>query len=416
MKGKPHTYICICFSVFSALGQQIDTDSLLREGIKSLKEKEYSNAIAQGRLGITLAPDYYDFYMLLGRTFSKTEKLESAKYYFEKVVEQAPIYKEAFTHLARLHIQSGEYTHALNIVELAIAQYPDAKEFHLSKLKILQLQENPISFEEYLVQLMEKYPEDHNLKQRFKESRAKHSSDRIGIDHSFSFFNREGAGPWHLTGVQYIRERKAFSLIGRINYTDRRAQGESVRSGYQYVLESYIKTGKKGNSYLSASYSSDPVFPELLLFYSYIHNFDSGWETDIGGRYIKTSIDTEIYVAALGIGKYVGSSWLNLQPFLFFDNGQIYPALTANWRLYLDTKFNYLGLLAGYGSSPDESPNIIQFDERAALDSYRVGAVLSKSVGQRFILGFQFIYNRQEYVPDRKQNQFDAFLSLQYKL
>ncbi|MEM9143099.1 MAG: YaiO family outer membrane beta-barrel protein [Bacteroidota bacterium] len=416
MKRKALIYPLICFSFLYGLGQKIDTDSLLQQGIKSFRGEAYTTAIMQGRLGIKEAPEYYDFYLLLGRTFARTGKKESALYYFQQVVERAPIYREAFHELVQLYMRSKAYVDALGVVEKALAHYPDSKAFSMSKLKIVQLLGDESAVWEYLQELLQKYPGDINLQQLYKEKKARYSSDRIGVDYSYSFFNRDGAGPWHLTGIQYIRERKPFSLVGRINYANRRAQGESLRSGYQFVLESYVKTGEKGNSYISASYSADPVFPEFLLFYSYIHNFDSGWETDIGTRYIRTSMGTDVYVGTLGVGKYLGSSWLNLQSFLFFDNGQTYPAFTGTWRYYFNTKYDYIGLLAGYGSSPDESPNIIQFDERAALDSYRAGALCSKLLGQHFILGLQCIYNRQEYVPNRKQNQFDVFLSLQYKL
>ncbi|WP_273568609.1 YaiO family outer membrane beta-barrel protein [Maribacter halichondriae] len=400
----------------SSFGQKINTDSLLIEATKSLKSQEYEKAIEQGRLGIKLSPDYYDFHMLLGRVFTKTKKIESAQYYFKQVIENAPVYKDAFTNSIKLEIEAENYEDALQTIQEAMEKYPGDKEFYSSKLKVLQLKEDDEALTAYLEQLVEKYPSDGRLQKLLRDEKSKHSSERIGIDHSYSIFNRDGVGPWHLTGLQYIHERKPLTLIGRINYSDRRSQGESLRSGYQYGLESYIKTGKKGISYLAAYHSSDVLFPELLLSASYFYYFDSGWEADLGGRYIKTSVDTDIYVSALGIGKYFGSSWLYLQSFLFFDNGQTYPAINGIFRYYFNTKYDYLALLSGYGSSPDESANIIQFDERASLDSYRFGMAYNKLFSDHFILGLQLIFNRQEYVVGKKQNQFDVFMSLQYKL
>lgn len=409
--------LCILASAylfsFFAIGQEIDTDSLLIQATRSLKSKEYPKALEQGRLGIKMAPDYYDFHMLLGRVFAKTRRLDSAQYYFNTVINNAPVYKDAFTNSITLSIETENYNNALQTIRKATNLYPTDKEFYLSKLKVLQLKSEEEPLTAYLEFLIKKYPSDGRFQQLLRDEKSKHASERIGMDYSLSTFNRDGVGPWHLTGLQYIHERKPLTLVGRVNYADRRSKGVSIRSGYQFTLESYIKTGKRGISYLSTSYSSDLLFPELLLSASYFHYFNSGWEGEIGGRYIKTSTDNTIYAVALGAGKYVGSSWLNLKSFLFFDNGENYLAINGTFRYYFNTKYDYIALLSGYGNSPDESANIIRF---STLDSYRVGAAYSKLIGTHFIVGGQLIFNRQEYIKDKHQNQMDIFMSLQYKL
>ena len=398
---------------FSAVGQTIDTDSLLLEGIKSLKTKEYAKAIKEGRLGVSISPEYYDFHMLLGRVFAKTKRADSAQYYFKQVIKNAPVYKDAFTNSIKLSIEAKNYENAMQTIDDAIKIYPNDKEFFLDKLKVLELKNDEEILASYLEQLVQKYPTDGRFKQLLRDLKSRYASERIGIDYSYSTFNRDGVGPWHFTGIQYVHERKPLTLVARVNYGDRRSQGVSISSGYQFVLESYIKTGKKGVSFLSASYSPDLLFPKVLASASYFHYFDSGWETELGGRYIKTSTERDIYTTALGVGKYIGSSWLNVNSFLFFDNGENYRAINGTFRYYFNTKYDYIALLTGFGNSPDESANIIRF---STLDAYRVGTAYNKLFGDHFIVGVQFIFNRQEYVVDKWQNQFDVFMSLQYKL
>ena len=94
--------ILACSFSLSTFGQKINTDSLLLEANRSLKAQDYDKAIEQGRLGIKISPAYYDFHMLLGRAFTKTNKIESAQYYFRQVIEAAPVYKEAFTNAIKL--------------------------------------------------------------------------------------------------------------------------------------------------------------------------------------------------------------------------------------------------------------------------------------------------------------------------
>ncbi len=403
--------ICI-----SAICQKINTDSLLIEGLKSLKAQNYNQAIHQGRLGVKLAPEYTDFHMLLGRAFMKTKKIESAKFYFEHVIETAPNYKDAFTNSINLDNSAKNYDNALLTVEKAIHSFNGEKEFYLLKLKILQLKDDHEALLVYLREITERFPEDIRLVELLRKEKSKFTSDRIGIDHNYSIFDRVGVGPWNLTGIQYIRERKKTTFIGRLNYADRRANSISLKSGFQFELESYIKMGLKGTSISNIAYSNDSVFPKLRLSYSYLHNFDTGWEIDAGGRYIKPNNEKNIYAAALGVGKYFGSSWLNLTSFLFFEDGENNLSLGGTYRYYFNTKYDYFAILTGYGSSPDENLNLTPFLSQVSLDSFRAGFAFNKILGNKIIVGIQFIANRQEYVEDKFQNQFDFFASLQYKL
>lgn len=216
--------------------------------------------------------------------------------------------------------------------------------------------------------------------------------------------------------MQYIRERTDATLVGSMAYSDRRTNGENLVSGYQFGLQGYLKTGERGSTHISAKYSRAVLFPKLLMGGSYFHYFASGWDADLGMRYIRTAIDSDIYALAAGGGTYVCDSWIHLKTFLFFDHGQHYTALNGTWRYYFNGKYDYWAFMAGYGTAPDESPNIIQFDERASLDSYRLGIGYSRSFGKRIIGRVQTSYNYQEYVPGRTQNQVDFFFNLRYSL
>lgn len=401
---------------FITNGQKVNTDSLLMEGLKSFKAQKYDKAIEQGRLGVKLAPEYTDFHMLLGRSFVKKGKTESAKFYFAHVMATAPEYKDAFINAINLENSTKDYGKSLSLLETANTYFKEDKDLELLQLKTLQLQDEPEALLTYLKELIAKYPENNNFLQILRKEQSKFISDRIGIDHNHSIFNREGTGPWNLTGMQYIRERRKTTFIGRVNYTDRRSNGSSLRSGYQFELGSFIKTGVNGTSITNIAFSEDVVFPNLRLSHSYLHNFDTGWELDAGGRYIKPNAEKDIYAAAIGVGKYIGSSWLNVSSFLFFDEGENYVSIGGTYRYYFNTKFDFFAILAGYGSSPDESLNLTPFTDQVSLNSYRIGIAFNKVLGNKLIVGVQVFANQQEYVKNKMQNQFNFFTSLQYKL
>lgn len=395
--------------------QKMDTDSLL---VKTLYEintaKNYTKAIQLAQLGIKNAPDYLDFHLALGRSYMLTKKIDSSRIYLNHVIKENPKYKEAFIYLAKLEIEEKNAPNAIRVIDDALMHYPEDKGFQLLKFQAVSLENDDEKSISFLNNLVQKYPSDTDLQQQLTQLKTKSVSDRVGINYNYTTFNRDGIGPWHLLGLQLLRERKKISLIGRFNYAERRSFGENINSGVQYELETYLKNNKKSYSFANVSYSNDIVFPKLRLSYSYFHDLGKGWEGDLGIRYTKTT-DKDLYAGVLGIGKYVGSYWLNLRSYLQINDKRIHPAFTATARYYFDTKYDYATIITGYGSSPDERIISGQIQQRITLDSYRVGAGYYRLFYKHFCLGLQAMLNRQEYISDTFQNEFDVFSSIQYK-
>lgn len=403
------------FLGLSVFGQKIDTDSLLVKTFYEINtSKNYSKAIQLSQLGIKNAPDYLDFYVALGRSYMLTKKIDSSRICFNHVIDKNPKYKEAFIYLAKLEIEEKNAPNAINTIDKALTFYPEEKEFYLLKLQAINVEKEESKSFSYLNFLTKKYPSDSDLQQQFIDLKSKSVSDQFGINYNFTTFSRTGVGPWHLLGLQYVRARKKITLIGRVNYADRRAFGNSIGSGVQYEFETYFKNNNKSYSYAGLAYSKDIVFPKIRLSYSYFYNFSKGWEGDIGMRYTKT-IDKELYAGVFGIGKYIGSYWLNLRTYLQSDASKIRPALTFTTRYYLDSKYDYASFTAGYGTSPDERIILGLLQQRVALNSYRIGAGYNKLFYQHFVTGLQAVLNHQEYIPNNFQNELDLLFSLQYK-
>jgi YaiO family outer membrane protein len=415
MNIKLHFILLGQFMSVFLFAQKINTDSLLVVASKQFNiEKNYQKAIGLSHQGIKIAPNYLDFHLLLGRSYMITKQADSARYYFNHVIKINPKYKEAFGYLTRLEVGERNVENALSTVNQAIALYPDDKDFQILKLQVFSLNNEDNSSLEYLKELVEKYPTDIKLKQQWVELKTKSSSNRVGINYNYTTFNRDGIGSWHLLSLEYIRERKKITLIGRINYADRRSFSTSINSGVQYEIETYFTNNTKSYSFANIAYSDNTVFPKLRLAYSYYRNLGDGWEGDIGMRYTQT-ITTNFYSPTIGLGKYVGSYWFNLKTYLLFAESKTYPALTATTRYYFNTKYDYASILAGFGTSPDERVTLGQFQERFALKSYRIDAGYHRLLWNNYCAGLQASINRQEYKLDNYQNEFNLSLSLQYK-
>ncbi|PJJ08846.1 YaiO family outer membrane protein [Flavobacterium sp. 1] len=399
----------------SVWSQKTDVDSLLNAAINEVnKDKNYDSALKKTHKGIKLAPDYLDFHLLAGRIHQLNNTKDSARYYYNYVIDRNPVYEDAFSYLINMDIEDKNYSDAEITVNKAIEAHSGKKDFRYKKLAIYELQGEKKKSEDYLKEMQAQYPKDTGFKLHYFIADTRQKSDRIGVNYNFTTFDRSGYGPWHYGSAQYIRQRDWGSAIARINYSNRYADGQTVAEGLQYEAESYLFTGKNSYSYIGGSYSNDPVFPKFRLGYSFFHNFEKGWEGDLGIRYIDTK-DSGITTAVAGVGKYLGSYWLNLRSFFQFNESDMYPAFTLTARYYFNTRFDYITLIAGYGTSPDERTTIGQIQPRLSLDSYRLGAGYYKIIGGHYITGLQLNYNNQEYTPDKKQNETEIALMFQYQ-
>ncbi|MFD2033792.1 YaiO family outer membrane beta-barrel protein [Belliella marina] len=401
-------------------GQQVDTDSLLKVAYKEFNE---SNNLGKAKelswKALEIAPDYLDFHVLLGRIYQRSGALDSAKFYFDYVLDRDKSYHEVYMYLIPVNISTKNYDEAyFRINEAKASGLKQAPLLGFEHQILVEKGDQRVEYD-FLQATLKEYPDLSEFRQRFNILESRFNSDRIGFNYSLTGFNREGVGPWHLTGLQYVREREWGSLIGRVNYADRLSAGESISSGFQYELESYFFTGKTTYSYAGIAYSNDIVFPNLRFGYSIYKNFQKGWEGEAGVRFTKVSPpegNREFRSGIVGVGKYLGSYWLNMRMFLQNEEKSFYPAFTFTSRYYFGGRFDYLTFIAGYGTSPDERATLGQFDNRVALQSYRFGLGYYKSISEKFFLGVQFMYNFQEYNPSFTQNEYEGSINLQYRI
>jgi YaiO family outer membrane protein len=414
---KFQLFVCLLtvISTQTSIGQtKIDVDSLLQTVILDVQIKEYNRAIANAQKGIELSPNYLDFYQFLGRAYQLTGKPELARENYKHVIDRNPAYKDVFVYWFSLEMEQKNYEEAEKVATLAIEKYPEEDTFYLKKLAAIQMQgDEEVEFN-YIQSLPENIRNSSSIQQQLSILELRSHNDRIGASYAITTFDRNGVGPWHLGSIQYIRQRFWGSLIGRISYADRTANGNSSREGTQYEIESYINTGEKSYSYFDVAYSDDEVFQKWRLAYSYFQNFNKGWETELGIRYSK-NVNSDNFTGVLGIVKYIGPYWINLRHFMVTDSGQYFPSFTLAARLYTGTRFDYFSASTGFGSSPEDFIIGGQFNQRARLDSYRFGAGYNKLIKNKFILGLGINYNNQEFAPSRHQNEWTFSTSLQYK-
>lgn len=411
-------YYLTCFALLSQFiySQKINTDSLLVVTNNAFaKENDYTKTIKLAQLGIKEAPNYLDFHVVLGRAYHKINVIDSARFYYNHVIKTNPKYKETFLYLSKLETEQKNYESAIEVIDNGITIYPDEKDFYKQKYNVLKPQKNNKKTIAFLEEMEQKFPDEPFFKNVLENIKNETELDQIGLNYSYTHFNRTNYGPWHYSSIQYLRQREKITLIGRINFTDRRVNGNSANSGYLYEFETYFKNYEKSYSYFNIGFGNESVFPKFIISYSYFQDLGKGWEGELGFRYNKREIQ-EIKSAVIGIGKYFGSNWINARTYVLAFENKTYPSLALTYRYYFTTKYDYLSVLAGYGTSPDERLTLTQFDQRVALNSQRIGIGYNKLYQSKYFFGILASYNNQEYFPMKFQNEITVSLTLNYKL
>lgn len=393
--------------------QKIDTDSLLTVITNNMKTShpDYKQNIKRALLGKKAAPEYLDFHLALGRNYDLANQKDSARYYYNYVIDQNPKYQEAFIYLINLNIEQKKYDEGVAVTNKAIELYPDEKIYRLKRIAFYSLQNDTENEAKYLKSIKAKFPNDPEIQQLLFELYSQINMDRAGVYYNYTTIDRDGIGPWHLVSADYTRQRSWGSLIGRVSYAKRLSSNSVMSSGLQFEAESYLFAKKNNYSYIDLAYSQDDAFPKLRLGYSYFHNFDKGWEADLGFRYILMDDKSDVKTLNVGIGKYFGSYWVNLRSYIQNEG----PSFTLTSRYYYKTKFDYVTLIAGYGTSPDDRIRAADYEKRMSLRSYRLSAGLFKLIKNHYIAGFMITDNEQEYTSGKFQTELDFAFLLQYK-
>ncbi len=92
-------------------------------------------------------------------------------------------------------------------------------------------------------------------------------------------------------------------------------------------------------------------------------NFNKGWESDFGFRYIE-SFNIDVLTLVTGVSKYAGSYWFSLKGYLNNNKKKYNPVFLLNCRYYFDSKYDYINSSIGFGTSPDERTTIAQLQKQ----------------------------------------------------
>ena len=404
-------YLVLVFNLllFTKLSAQtISSDEYFQMARKAAFENHnYPAAIQLSKQALQQSPGYTDIQIFLGRVYYWNGQADSSMIMLKAALENKPAYEDASVAIADIEYFSEHYASALHYSERGLVYNPSSKELMLRKAKCLAALYRYKEAWFITDSLLQTDPKNNALRSLASRIKDYSSKNKIGISYDYTYFDKQFSNPWHIVSLDYSRQTRAGSLIGRLNYANRH-----TKNGVQFEVDAYPRISKTFYAYTNIGYSNDmPVFPKFRAGFSLYANLPRSFEADAGFRYLNFDSDTWIYTLALG--KYYKNFWFNGRTYLTPSNSRISQSYTLTTRYYLKGADNYFSLSIGQGISPDDRSLSIQLNNDYKLQTKKFAAAYRFSLGKLNIFSFSTSFENVEYLPKTKGNQVNISVGYQ---
>ncbi len=380
------------------------SDELFQQARKAaFDQKDYPKAISLSKQALAKSPDYADIHVFLGRIYTWTDKLDSARTQFNFVLSRHPDNEDASFAYGSLEYWNNNSPKALQYAQDGLKYHPQSKDLLLLKAKVLNDLKRFKEANNTLDTLIKADPTNSAARALADRVNDNASVNKIGVTYDYIYFDKEFSTPWQLASLEYGRQTGIGSIIGFINYANR-----FNSNGVQYEVDAYPHISKTFYAYVSGGYSgNEGVFPKYRSGFSLYANLPASFEAEAGFRYLYFTGDTWIYTAS--VGKYLGNFWFNFRTYLTPSNSSISQSYTLHVRYYTGGADDYLSLGIGTGISPDDPRNIILLNggNNYKLTSDNISAAFYHSFKRLNLFFITASLDNQEYQFNTRGNQLD---------
>ncbi|MBB2145426.1 YaiO family outer membrane beta-barrel protein [Pedobacter sp. LMG 31464] len=365
-------------------------------------ENNYPKAISLSKTALQGSPDYADIRVFLGRLYTWSKKPDSARLAFNEVISKQPAYEDAYVGLGNLEFWNDNSEKALDVVNTGLKNAPTSEPLQLLKAKVLNDLRRWQEADVVVSGVLKNNPtltEARSLASRIKENSAK---NKVSLSYDYIYFDKQFDDPWHLVSVDYGRQTKYGSIIGRVNYANR-----FNTNGYQFEVDAYPHISNTFYAYVSGGISNTAgVFPKYRAGFSLYANLPLSFEAEAGFRLLHFSDNTWIYTAS--VSKYYKSFWFNFRTYLTPSNNSVSQSYALTTRYYFGGVDDYFSLALGTGLSPDDNQNNVLLNSSTyRLKSNNISLGYRKSIKTFNVLMLKVGYDNQEYLKNTKGNQLD---------
>ncbi|MDQ0476902.1 YaiO family outer membrane beta-barrel protein [Chryseobacterium sp. MDT2-18] len=391
------------FALYSQ--QNLSADELFSEARNAaFEQKDYTTAIKLTKEALEKAPDYTDISVFLGRLYTWTNDLSSARAVFDGLEKKEVRDEDFFIAYASLEYWNYQNDKAIEILNKGLEYHPQSEALLLLKGKVDFNNSNYADAEKAVNTLLRINPKNTEARALSIKINDFTSKNAIGIAYNFSHFDKQFDDDWHIVGLSYKRVTPIGSVILKGNYANKFAS-----SGTQIELEAYPKLSKMFYLYVGAGYSNDVgIFPKFRSGVSLNANLPKSYEAEVGYRQLYFSNNIWMYTAS--VGKYYKNFWFNLRTYITPDNDNISQSYTGTVRYYTTGATDYFAFQIGTGISPESYLSNLLENEIYKLKTFKIGGEYNFAVQKTNLFSISAMYYNTEYLPKTKGNQYDFSL------
>ncbi|WP_162946615.1 tetratricopeptide repeat protein [Chitinophaga barathri] len=410
--------------------------------------QQYDSAIYYADIALRLQPDNKEMLLKKASVYTDMKRYADANTINYQLMQRYPYtvkyrtaYVEGLVAEALAHWRNNRPDSAFPIFQQALAIDKKDSLALLNSMNILYARKSYDSALVYANEALRYYPESENflqrralnleglqdyeaaaraadtLARRFPSADNKDYADLMaskGLKNQFGLFylnsNYDYASSnYNIATVEYRRFFKKGSWAARANYA-----GREEGTGLMGEAELYYTHSKSLYSYALAAYGNKIVFPQLRLAYSIFKTFNHEIEGELGARYLMTD-STNSVTGVTSIAKPFGDFWVNLRAYFISEEGDFNTSFNLTTRYYMNRRQDYLALIAGLGTSPDDRSRLVQFPELTGLLTRSIAAGYQKTIRYRTTLGLFGTWINQKIGDNQFQNQYDIYITVQRK-
>lgn len=368
----------------------------------------YPKAIDYLKTALNKSPNYSDIRVFLGRIYTWTDQLDSARAAFTYVLINDPENEDAASAFTDLEYWNDNYTAALEYANYGLVYHPNSEELLLKKSKILNAMKQYTDAYKVIDTLLQINPKNEKARAFMNTIKESSSINKIGIGYNYVYFDKQFSDPWHLLNVSYSRSTSLGTVVGRLNYANR-----FTNNGLQGEIDFYPRISKTFYGYLNVGVAgTNNVFPRFRMGASLYANLPWSMEAEIGFRYLKFTSDVWMYTAS--VGKYYSNFWFSFRTYLVPSYSDLSQSYTLISRYYTGGSDDYFSLSLGTGISPDDPANAPILGLQQKLKSKKLAVGYSHTFSNN-IISINGTWNYQEYQVNTFGNQYDVGITYQRK-
>lgn len=345
--------------------------------------------------------------MAAGVDFSRKNQPDSAIQRFDAILKLDPKDSLALHYATNIMAGKKAYDSALVYIDQSLKYYPDNEQILRKKVEMLESKSMYAEAALYADTLLRKYPGSANRDYAhfLKSKTLRNQFGLFFLNSTYDYTDSK----YNIATVEYRRFFNRGSFAGRINYAGRQ-QG----TGVQGEAEMYYTHSKRFYSYAFAAVANKIAFPKLRAGYSLFATLPKETEAELGIRYLNADSSTSIS-GVTSLAKQFGDFWVNGRAYFISEESDFYTSLNLTTRYYMNNRQDYLALIAGLGTSPDDRSRLINFPKLSGLLTRSVGAGYQRTFQYRNTLGIYGTWINQKITDTDFQNQYDIYITFQRK-